>query len=284
MKRYLSVFILTSFYLLFSNSAQAVIGPEPQRGSAGDYTAPAIMSNILLSSDGVSARITWTDPPDSDFYKVEILRNDGIGTMVTGDVRGMVLKGVQLYEDRDVRSGVSYLYRFRVSDVASNTRLSEEYAVQIVVPASVPSSTVVPISITPEMPAATETTLTTPASTAVTETAFTPAYGDLKEELRTGIFAYGFSRVRTLSTEQGLARALAAHLDEELPGVFNRLFHQTTVKSKSWWYGYVNAYVYGGYTLEEITRAVKLGGKVVHQAIPAFSWRDSADYKTYINP
>jgi len=124
-----------------------------------------------------------------------------------------------------------------------------------------------------------------PVSTGTMAASQTPSGpGVASELLYSGSFAYGYARVRTLSTEQGLARALATHLDKELPGVFNRLFHQTTVKSKSWWYGYVNAYVYGGYTLYEITRAVKLGGKVVHPTIPALVWRQSGDYKAYINP
>jgi len=61
------------------------------------------------------------------------------------------------------------------------------------------------------------------------------------------------------------------------------LFKNKISKSKQWWYGYVNAYVYGGYTLAEIRQGVKFGGKTVHPTIPASAWRNSADYKAYIN-
>ena len=111
----------------------------------------------------------------------------------------------------------------------------------------------------------------------------TPEADSVSEELRVGEFAYGFARVRALSTEQILARAVAAHLDGALPGVFNRLFHQKTATSKQWWYTYVNAYTYGGYTLDEIKQSVRFGGKVVHPSIPAAVWRGAQDYKDFIN-
>ena len=267
-------------YLSFTAPAAfAVIGPEPSAGTPTDYNAPSLPSNVKLVSDGVKVSITWTDPPEADFYRLEFLRNDGGDTEVTGNVRVRTAKGVERYEDAEVVSGQSYKYRLRVSDLYSNTRLSDEYSVAVVAPA--PESTVTtapaPTTITaPAEVAAPPASLTLPTPS-TPSAASTPA-----EELRGGTFAYGYARVRALSTEQGLAKALAAHLESALPGVFNRLFHQSTVKSKSWWYTYVNAYVYGGYTFDEIVRAVKLGGKVVHPSIPASSWRGSADYQTYI--
>lgn len=133
--KYSIILLFSIYYLLFSNSAQAAIGPEPSSDAPKDYTAPSMISNVALTSDGVKVIITWTDPTESDFYRVEILRNDGTGTMVTGYVRATVGKGIGRYEDTDVLAGQSYLYRFRVSDFSINTRLSDEYSVTVVAPA-----------------------------------------------------------------------------------------------------------------------------------------------------
>jgi len=61
------------------------------------------------------------------------------------------------------------------------------------------------------------------------------------------------------------------------------LFSKAVSKTKAWWYTYVNAYTYGGYTLKEIEQGVKFGGKTVHPTIPASAWRNSKDYKAYIS-
>jgi len=45
----------------------------------------------------------------------------------------------------------------------------------------------------------------------------------------------------------------------------------------------VNAYVYGGYPLPAIKQSVKFGGKTVHPTIPWSLWKDSQDYKNYID-
>lgn len=136
MTKYLTILLLSTLYLLFSSSsAQAVIGPEPSADVPTDYTAPSMLTDIALTSDGQKVIITWTDPPESDFYRVEILRNDGTGTAVTGNVRATIAKDVKHYEDVEVTSGQSYLYRFRVSDLYFNKRLSDEYAVTVTLPA-----------------------------------------------------------------------------------------------------------------------------------------------------
>lgn len=254
----------------------ATIGPEPSSGAARDFSAPAIPTEVRLVSDGVRVELTWIDPPESDFYFVEILRNDGTGTAVTGDVRIRIGKGIQRYEDGSVRTGEDYRYRLRVSDLTLNTRLSEEYAVAV-------SAAPPPAAASAPAPAVTTAIPVAPAAPVRPPARSTPAVNGASEELSAGTFAYGFARVRALPTEQALAKNLAQGLDERLPGVFNRLFHQKTVSSKQWWYGYVNAYTYGGYTLDEIKQSVRFGGKTVHPTIPAASWRSSADYQAYIN-
>lgn len=257
--------------------AHATIGPEPSSGAARDFNAPEIPGNVRLVSDGVKVEITWTDPPEPDFYFVELLRNDGNGTAVTGDVRVRIGKGLQRYEDREVIAGQTYHYRLRVGDTSLNTRLSDEYEVIVRVPAPVAPAPAPAAVVATPAPAAPVPIAVSPAVSS------TPVVSGVSEELRVGTFVYGFARVRALSTEQTLAKSLAQGLDERLPGVFNRLFHQNTGSSKQWWYVYVNAYTYGGYTLDEIKQSVRFGGKTVHPTIPAALWRNSADYQAYIN-
>lgn len=275
---YLSVML---FFAGVPFLAQGTIGPEPSSSAPRDFNAPALPSGVQLISNGKRVDLLWTDPPDADFYYVEILRNDGTGTAVTGDTRVRVGKGIQRYEDVDVRAGQTYQYRLRVADLSLNTRLSDEY--EVTVPAPAPATAAAPLP-APSPPAAASAPAPAASIPAVGAPAVSTPGGDgAGEELRAGAFAYGFSRVRVLTTEQALARALAQGLDERLPGVFNRLFHQKTGTSKQWWYGYVNAYIYGGYTLDEIKQSVRFGGKTVHPAIPAARWRNAADYQAYIN-
>lgn len=53
--------------------------------------------------------------------------------------------------------------------------------------------------------------------------------------------------------------------------------------SASNWEKLVNAYVNNGYPVEAIAQAIKWGGKTVHPTIPWSSWKNSNDYKNYIN-
>jgi CSLREA domain-containing protein len=98
-----------------------------------------------------------------------------------------------------------------------------------------------------------------------------------------GTFAYGRARLGSLETEQNLAKTLASYLQNAFgKAAYDKIFWSAG-NPKQWWYGYVNAYVYGGYLLEEIRQSVKFSGKTVHPTFPAPLWRTSADYKAYIN-
>lgn len=46
------------------------------------------------------------------------------------------------------------------------------------------------------------------------------------------------------------------------------------------WHTVVNAYIYGGYTIDELAAVISYGAPKVHPTIPASSWRKSADYQT----
>lgn len=57
-----------------------------------------------------------------------------------------------------------------------------------------------------------------------------------------------------------------------------------TVKvSEKNWKTLTNAYVYGGYPVAAIAKAIKFGGRTVHPTIPFGSWKNTAQYKDYIN-
>jgi hypothetical protein len=148
----ISIFILLILLALAPLSAFAIIGPEPQIGAPTDYTPPVLPSNVLLSSDGVKVIITWTDPPDADFYRIEILRNNGNGMPITGDVYAYVGRGVGRFEDTNVISGATYKYLFLAFDYSFNRSMSDEYSVTVAAPAPILAPTPTPPA-APEVPA-----------------------------------------------------------------------------------------------------------------------------------
>ncbi|MFZ5391210.1 MAG: fibronectin type III domain-containing protein [Patescibacteria group bacterium] len=81
---------------------------------------------------------------------------------------------------------------------------------------------------------------------------------------------------RDLGAEQNQAQDLKSHLDD----VFNGRIPASALRN---WFVLVKAYVYGGYPLQSLTQAVKWGGKTVHPTIPWSVWKETADYKNYIN-
>lgn len=133
--KYKNIFLGAFFGLFLPISALAVIGPEPSPGYT-DYTAPALPSNVSLTSDGVKVIITWTDPDDTDLYRYEVMRNAGGTTLVTGNTYAYVEKAVQKFTDENVVAGDTYKYVLRVFDYSLNNRLTDEYSVKVVAPAA----------------------------------------------------------------------------------------------------------------------------------------------------
>lgn len=91
------------------------------------------------------------------------------------------------------------------------------------------------------------------------------------------IFVYSKPRLRSLADEQERARILRSELEkkytkEQLKGL--------SVKN---WITVVNSYIYGGYPMEAIVKALKYSGKTVHPTIPWSVWKNSKDYSNYIN-
>jgi hypothetical protein len=57
-----------------------------------------------------------------------------------------------------------------------------------------------------------------------------------------------------------------------------RIGHELGVAAKDW-STLVNAYIYGGYTIDEIKNTLVYGPGLVHPTIPAVSWRKVTNYK-----
>lgn len=276
----------TSVVITPTNSQCATSSGSSTGSSTSPAPAPAKPTNLTGQYDSSqnAIRLGWTHT-GVNTTSFEIWRNSGGTTPIAGPL-DVVDKDTREYLDRAINAGTTYLYQ--VVAVGSSRVVSDSISVSV--PASsggggggggtvsAPAPAPAPIS-QPSSSVPAQTVSSDLVSLAINSTTYVAGVG---EPLFPGNFAYGFARVRTLATEQILAKVIADSLNAALPGVFNRLFHQATAKSKQWWYTYVNAYVYGGYTLEEITRSVQLGGKVVHPSIPASAWRRSSDYATFI--
>ena len=78
-------------------------------------------------------------------------------------------------------------------------------------------------------------------------------------------FSYGRPRLKSPSMEKDLAVKLKAELE-------TRLGRSIGVHAKDW-DTIVNAYIYGGYSIDEIKNTLVYGPGMVHPTIPASSWR-----------
>lgn len=163
----------------FTNFALVYIA-SVSGGLQSDLTPPAPPTNVALTSTSSSVTITWNDPGDSDLNRIEILRNNGGSTPVSGVAYAYVNKGVGTYTDTAVNVGVTYKYQLQARDTANNPALTAEYTKTVsavtVVPgggspgggASTPSTLITPTTPTTTTPTTTTTTTetTAPAATA----------------------------------------------------------------------------------------------------------------------
>lgn len=69
---------------------------------------------------------------------------------------------------------------------------------------------------------------------------------------------------------------------QELKTALEKKIGKFSISAKNW-ETLVNAYANNGYPLDAIAQAIKWGGKTVHPTIPWSSWKNSSDYKNYIN-
>ncbi|HBV33079.1 TPA: hypothetical protein DIC39_04160 [Patescibacteria group bacterium] len=93
--------------------------------------------------------------------------------------------------------------------------------------------------------------------------------------VQTGIVFYTQAH-RNLPLEQAKAQELRAYLKQRFGGVVPPI-------SRDNWFTLIRAFTYGGYPADALVQAVRFGGKTVHPAIFWSAWRNSADYKNYIN-
>ncbi len=89
-------------------------------------------------------------------------------------------------------------------------------------------------------------------------------------------FIYGKMRLSSLEIEQKEAQILKAELTK-------RLGSGRVARTKISWSTLVYAYVYGRYTVAEISDTIKNGPRAVHPSIPASVWRGSENYKKFLN-
>ena len=88
-----------------------------------------------------------------------------------------------------------------------------------------------------------------------------------------GSFSYKKNRLSSLVQEQDLARELRQKLEQTFGS--NKI-----PNPRKHWPTLVNAYIYGGYSAQEIAHTLKLGPGLVHPGVPAEIWRTTDEYKS----
>ncbi|MEW6407646.1 MAG: prenyltransferase/squalene oxidase repeat-containing protein [Patescibacteria group bacterium] len=87
------------------------------------------------------------------------------------------------------------------------------------------------------------------------------------------IFAYGKPRLSPKKQEQCYARYLKKKLKK-----YSR--YRIKANNKNW-FKMIKAFIYGNYSVFDIVKAIKFGGKTVHPVLPKSTWRKSVDYQIY---
>ena len=86
------------------------------------------------------------------------------------------------------------------------------------------------------------------------------------------VFKYELGRLVNRADEGCRAIFLKSEL-ERILGKGNIKIHAKN------WHTVVNAFIYGGYSPEEIAAVIKYGSKLVHPTIPEYKWKNSSDYQ-----
>lgn len=85
-------------------------------------------------------------------------------------------------------------------------------------------------------------------------------------------YRYGKIRLKDLNSERHQAFILKNALE--------KIFGSKRVPlPETQWIQFVNAYIYGRYTVDEIAQTIRRDGRIVHRDIPATLWRKSQDYR-----
>ncbi len=88
-------------------------------GSA-DQIPPAAPTSATATGSTDRVTLSWTDPTDSDFARIMILRNSGGSALVSGTPFAYTVKGARTYADVNVTAGTTYKYIIRAEDTSGN--------------------------------------------------------------------------------------------------------------------------------------------------------------------
>jgi hypothetical protein len=102
----------------------------------GDSTGPGAPSNLTASVDeNLHVVLTWDDPLDSDFKKIQIIRSKGEGVVPESIVAILTANAdgetAETYTDEDVAEGEIVNYRLRPLDINSNYGTSATVTVTV---------------------------------------------------------------------------------------------------------------------------------------------------------
>ncbi|MDO8581970.1 MAG: fibronectin type III domain-containing protein, partial [bacterium] len=256
-----------------------------------DQAAPAAPTNFSVVQQDGKALLTWTDPSDADLAKIIILRGEG-NTPVSGNVYQTVEKGAQQFLDTQANTeGVKYTYRVKVEDRAGNFSLTEERFVTIKkedpLAELVPRPQKEPVKKSSENPVVPFVSFRKPLVPVIVRQAFSSRSQPAVNPSNTSSSVFRQNAV-VYNNEPRISDDAEPTIDpktdmeslgQELLNLMNRLF----AENSAWRDTYTRAYFFGGYSIKEITQAVRFGGKTVHPTIPASLWRNSEDYKAYID-
>ncbi len=280
---------------LSSSATIATTNPASSNFSAlFDQTPPTAPKDFSVTATTDQILLKWTDPLESDTQDSIVLRSEG-DLSIGADPYALVRKGLQQFIDTQTKKDVVYNYMLKVTDAAGNFSLSEKKSAQLL------SEVVVekqeepilveiekqeeikkepvaekPLEVVPE-----EKSINTLPIASVPATQPSPVSPPPPPSQNAEVY----TTVAPVSdaVRETFVVASSAFIEQELPGVMERLFSGDSEKSRQWLATYTRAYQYGGYTIEEITQAIRFGGKTVHPTIPASAWRRSGDYNAYIN-
>lgn len=116
----------------------------------------------------------------------------------------------------------------------------------------------------------------TEGATVATQPTAPPAFQGVIGDTSSGCDTEYGVYCRDLKSEQELASQLSVFIKNFFSGRVPSI-------SRTNWFTLIKSYVYGGYPLQAITQAIKFGGKTVHPSIPYSVWKNTSDYKNYIN-
>ncbi|MCK9186783.1 S-layer homology domain-containing protein [Candidatus Gracilibacteria bacterium] len=100
-----------------------------QTGNIEDNSAPDMPTNIKLTRQETGVMISWTDPTDLDFQRIQIFK--GVNDEAVSGTAIEVLKGVQQYLDKDITIGDKVKYGLKATDGKNYGSLTVEVSLTV---------------------------------------------------------------------------------------------------------------------------------------------------------